>query len=382
MSVGARPGHFSEPVPFEVPDLLEIFRLHLPLLEPFVAAHGVEEVRDLLLVRAVAEDGSDGWGECSTLSRPGYTPECTALAWEVLRDDLAPKLLASRRLPPAPADPMAATSLEVACSDLALRRLGRPLSAEFGGSVSRAPVGVVVGIQPSLEALLDVVDRRVTEGYAQVKLKVAPNWFLEPLEVVRAAWPDLPLAADANGSLVGWADGPADDEVARFERLRLDYLEQPMPADDLGSHGRLVRTLDTPLALDESISGWRTFEEAIEQSGAPFVVNVKPARLGGIDATRALLHRIEIAGCSAFVGGMLESGVGRATALAVATSPVCNRVGDLGPSDRYYAEDVVTRAFTMNDGTLAVPADPGLGVEVDRDAVDRFTVDHVVVRRA
>ncbi len=382
MTPEARPGRFSEPLPLEVPEHLELVRVRIPLVEPFATAHGVERDRDLVLVHAVAADGVEGWGECSTLSHPGYSPEHTPAAWTVLRDELAPAVLEGRSAPSARANPMAMAGLEVACVDLAHRRLGRSLTAELGPGVERVPVGTVVGVASSVDELLAVVERRLREGYAQVKLKVTPGWLLEPLRAVRRAWPDLVLAADANGSLGEWLEGVAPPDLAELDGLGLSYLEQPSTPGRLAGDASLLGSLDTPIALDESIPDAAAFHEAVgAMSGAPFVVNVKLARLGGLRATIEVLHHIAGAGCSAFVGGMLESGVGRAAAVAVATSPVCNLVGDLGPSGRYFARDVITEPFVLRGGTVAVPAGAGIGVDVDLSAVEAFAVDRATIAR-
>lgn len=381
MTAEVRPGRFSEPIPYEVPERFELTRVQMPMHEPFVTAHGVERDRDLIVVRALAADGVEGWGECSTLTRPGYSTEHTEGAWAVLVDELAPAALEGTATR-SRSNHMAFASLEVACCDLALRRLDRSLTVEFGRGVERIPVGVVVGVQSTGDALLRVVEGRVAEGYAQVKLKVTPEWFVDPLRAVRRTWPDLALAADANGSLGEWWDGEDSTGIEAIDDLGLDYLEQPLPPGRADAAASLMAKLaNTPVAFDESIVDRAAFGAMVQSAGVPFVVNVKPARLGGLGETRELLHEIAEAGCSAFVGGMLESGIGRATAVAVATSPVCNRTADLGPSDRYFGRDLITDPFVLAEGTLRVPAGPGIGVEVDLDAIDAFAVGRVTVER-
>lgn len=382
------------PLPKAVPRAIELVWVRLPLLEPFVSSHGVEHDRQVVLVQAIGDgdapgDVANGWGECSALNEPTYTSEHTAGAWDVLRDRLAPAALQGGRARSAATDdlitdaltaglaianPMAATAVEVACVDLALRRTGASLADELGRARDTVRSGVVVGIPASIDALLAMVASRLEAGYRQVKLKIRPGWDVEPLRAVRRCWPDLVLAADANGSfdlagLVDLAEGLDD--------LDLAYVEQPLPAPGVTDTVELVRRLSTPVALDESIVDVATADEALDRVPG-VVVNLKPARVGGLDASRALLASMAARSASAFVGGMLETGVGRAVALAVASTPPCTAVSDLGPSDRYFEHDI-TESFVLHGGCLAVPNGPGIGVTVDQDRLDDVAVRRLMI---
>lgn len=354
---------------------VELVRVRLPLLTPFHTAHGTEEVRDLVLVAVTLDDGTVGWGECSALARPTYTGEHTAGAWLVLRDELVPALLADVDAGVV-GHPMAAHALATARSDAALRRRGRrlveELGAQHGRPAERLPVTAVVGRAPSIDELLEVVAERIEGGAALVKLKVSPHPDdLAAVAAVRATWPELALAVDGNGTL-------DPRSVAVLDGLALAYVEQPAPADDLLRSAALAARLEAPVALDESITSVASLEVALAV-GAGRIVNVKPARLGGTTVATEVARTAHDAGWGVFVGGMLESGVGRAAALAVAALPTCTLPTDLGPSARYFATDVTEAIVADGDGRVLVPPGPGLGVVPLAAVLAERTIDRLVV---
>jgi len=362
-------------VPPVLPVTVELRRVRLPLVRPMVAAHGVERDRDVVLVAATLADGSVGWGECSTLGRPTYTGEWTEAAWWVLRDELAPAALAGRASGVV-GHPMASASVSTAVLDARLRSVSVNLAASLGAEPGRAvPSTAVSGVQPSVDDLLRGVAADLAAGHRSVKCKIRPGWDVEPLAAVRSAWPDLALAADANGAY-------ARDDLDRLvslDRLGLLYLEQPFAPDQLLLSAELVRSAGTPVALDESVTSAATVDVVVAL-GAAGVLSIKPARLGGIAEAVRVAELAVAHGLGAFVGGMLETGVGRAAALAVAALPGCDLPTDLGPSSRYFTDDVTER-FALDDGTLAVPTGPGIGVAPDADRLDAATVDHLVLTR-
>lgn len=345
---------------------VELRWVRLPLRQPHRAAHGTEAVREVVLVRAFDADGAEGWGECSALSRPTYTAEHTAGAFAVLRDVLVPAALAGED--PVRTHPMAAAALECARVDLFLRREGRNLAEVLGGARRRLPTTAVVGGPRRLGELLEEVGRHVDEGAAMVKLKVEPGWDTTPLTAVRSALPDLPLAADANG-----AYGDEPERALALDDLGLAYLEQPLPADDLRATASLAERLTTPVALDESAPSPGLLDAALAL-GAGSVVNVKPARVGGLAQAGACATTAIGWNARCFVGGMLETGVGRAAALAVAASSAFSLPTDLGPSSRYFDDDVTEPLELDGDGLLVVPSGPGLGVTPRPDRLEAVTV--------
>jgi len=246
-------------------------------------------------------------------------------------------------------------------------------------SLNRAGVecGVSVGRFP-VDELLEQVAGYVDAGYQRVKLKILPRHDVEPVAAVRAQFPEIELWADANGSYT-LADV---DTLLALDDVHVGLLEQPLPDDDLLGNAAVARAIATPVCLDESLTSARATEHAIEL-GACAVVNLKAARVGGLlEAVR--VHDLCVArGVPVWCGGMLETGIGRAANLALASLPGFTLPGDLSASDRYFARDVITEPFTLaSDGTMAVPMGPGLGVEVDLDYVDAITLDREVFEPA
>lgn len=357
-----------------------LHRIRLPLRAPHRAATAHESVRDLVLVEVERADGVVGWGECSALSRPTYTAEHTAGAWLVLRDELAPALLDGRPSPVV-GHPMAHAAVRGAMLDAELRGAGRSLADHLAAAVGATVLSgvartAVVASDAEPGAVVALVAARLAEGCAAVKLKASPDPMrLAAAEAVRRAWPDLSLAVDWNGT--------ADEEaLRRIDGLGVRYHEQPAPAGALATSAGWAHQLAAPVALDESIVDVPSLEAAAF-TGAGSLVNLKPARCGGLDEAAALVRRAAELGLGWFVGGMLESGVGRAGALALAAldHPALAAPTDLGPSAQYVDVDVTDPVTIDADGWLVVPRGPGLGVEVDRAAVAAATTDRFELAR-
>jgi O-succinylbenzoate synthase len=349
--------------------------VRLPLRTPFASAHGTETVREVTIVKLVAEDGVTGWGECSSLGAPGYATEIGSASWDALRGEIVPALLAGGSWRD-PSRPMASAAVDTALADLDCRSRHASLAARLGGIRSSVESCAVIGLVPSLDELLAAASARVAEGYRHLKLKIRPGWDVEPLRAVRDRFPQVSLAADANGS---YDDGEAAFPAAAIDSLGLVYLEQPFPADRLDLAAELGARAATPIALDESIGSVEAARRAV-QTGAARVLNVKPARLGGIGAASEVCEAAAGLGVDAFVGGMLETGVGRAAALAVAGLPGCTLPTDLGPSSRYFVQDL-TEPIEMCGGRIPVPDGEGIGVAPLPERLAAFTVDHAVLRR-
>lgn len=356
----------------------------LPLKEPFRISSGVQTVRRILLVQLLAagSDRVEGWGECPAAELPNYGPETVDTAWLAIRLWLAPRLLGRAFERPEDVFPaldhnlrghhMAKACLEMASWELAARRQGKPLAVLLGGERRTIEVGISLGIQESTAALIDKARASLERGYRKVKVKIMPGRDLADLRAVRMALgPAAPLMADANNAYT-----LADVELfRRLDDLGLMMIEQPLAWDDLLRHARLQRELRTPICLDESITGPERAEDALEL-GSGRIVNIKPGRVGGFRQSRAVHDLCAARGVPVWCGGMLESGVGRAHNVALAALPNFRLPGDLSPSDRYWEQDIVTPAWTMDgEGRMTVPWDrPGMGVEVDLERVEALTV--------
>jgi O-succinylbenzoate synthase len=260
-------------------------------------------------------------------------------------------------LAPVKGHRMAKAALETAVLDAELRAAGRPLSRELGAVVDRVPSGVSVGIQDSIPRLLDAVEGYLAEGYVRIKLKIEPGWDVEPVRAVRERFgDDVLLQVDANTAYT-LRDAR---HLARLDPFGLLLIEQPLEEEDLLGHAELARRIGTPVCLDESVVSAQTAAAAITL-GACSIINIKPGRVGGyLEARR--IHDLAVAhGVAVWCGGMLETGIGRAANAALAALPGFTLPGDISASGRFYATDI-TEPFVVEDGHIAVPTGPGLGV--------------------
>jgi O-succinylbenzoate synthase len=350
-------------------DAVDLFVVRLPLVRPFETSFGRLDAREFVLVRA-AQDGLSGWGECVADADPYYSSETTVTAWHVLSRHLVPAILAAGLGHPREAHArwrfvrghrMAKASLEMALWDLAARREGRPLCELLGAAPRPVPAGVSIGIEPSIEALLDRVAEERDAGYLRIKIKIKPGWDCEPVAAIRARFGAIPLMVDANAA---YAD-EAPDALAGLDDFDLTMIEQPLDYDDLVRHARLQAVLRTSLCLDESITGPRAAADAIE-IGACRVINIKPGRVGGLAPSMDVHDLARDRQVPVWHGGMLETGIGRAHNLHLSTLPGFVLPGDVAASRRYFDPDLVARPIELSpDGTIAIPPGPGIGVEPD-----------------
>ena len=365
-------------------EVIELRHVRMRLREPFETSFGVEIDRDCIILR-VESEGTTGWGECVAGITPGYSYETTKTAWHILSEFYVPTVLGRevadvedyhRRLGAFKGHNLARAGLEMALWDLIGKMQGKALATILGGVAERVPVGVSIGIQPDPSALVDAVGRYVEAGYRRVKIKIKPGRDVGEVEAVRKSFPELPLQVDANSAYTL-------EDVAIFEELddhQLLLIEQPLAEDDLLDHSRLQARLQTPICLDESILSARHARQAL-QIDACRVINIKAGRVSGLLEGLAVHDLCYQAGVPVWCGGMLETGIGRAANLALASLPGFTLPGDISASDRYYAEDIAEPRFTLNpDSTIDVPTGSGLGVEVVSDALDRVTLHREVYK--
>lgn len=369
---------------------VELRRIGLPLVTPFRTSFGEQTARDILLVRVElrADDGtiSEGWGECVALSEPSYSPEYVDGAQHVITHHLLPRVwdlneLRAADIAPALAKlhghPMAKGALEMAVLDAELRAADQSFADLLGVARERIPSGVSVGIFPSVDGLLEQVQRYVDEGYVRIKLKIEPGFDIEPVGAVREMiGVEMPLQVDAN-TAYSRTDGA---HLARLDEFGLLLIEQPLAEEDVIGHAQLAARVDTPICLDESLVSAATTADAIEL-GACEIANIKPGRVGGyLEAVR--IHDLCVdRDVPVWCGGMLETGIGRAANAALAALPGFTLPGDISASTRFYADDIVTDPISIVDGHVMVPRSAGLGFEVDRDFLDRVTMAVIDVPR-
>lgn len=357
---------------------MELRRVSLPLVAPFRTSGGVQDHRDVLLIRVQGPD-SEGWGECAATNEPLYTSEYVEGAHALIRAHLVPRLWALAQvtaekvgpaLAPVKGHPMAKAAIEMAVLDAELTARGESLAAHLGAVRDMVPSGVSVGLPASgrVEELLDTVDGYLADGYTRVKLKIEPGFDIEPVRAVRERFGGgLPLQVDANGAYT-LADAGHLGGLDPFDLL---LIEQPLAEDDIAGHAALARRISTPICLDESITSASVAADAISR-GACSVVNIKAARVGGYLEARRVHDVCGARGVAVWCGGMLETGLGRAANLALAALPGFTLPGDLSASDRYWRRDL-TEPFVLENGHLRVPGGPGLGVRPDPGYLDELT---------
>ncbi|HYP52232.1 MAG TPA: o-succinylbenzoate synthase [Pyrinomonadaceae bacterium] len=358
---------------------IELREIRLSLVHFFETSFGRTTERRIALVRAVDEDGAEGWGECTAGEGPFYSEEWVESAWVVIRDYLAPMTLGrevagaaevSDLMRSVRGNRMAKAAIETAAWDLEARKLGVPRWKHLGGVRAEVACVVSIGIQDSVESLLEKIERELAAGYRRIKIKIKPGWDASVVERVRARFPDVPLMVDANSAYT-----LADAELFRaLDRFKLMMVEQPLAYDDREDHAKLQQQVKTPVCLDESIRSAEDARKALE-TGACRVVNVKLGRVGGHSEARRVERVCREAGVPVWCGGMLESGIGRAHNIAMSTLEGFTLPGDVSASARYWEEDIIEPPVTVTPrGTIEAPVAPGIGFEVRRERVDALTV--------
>ena len=362
---------------------VELRRIKLSLVAPFETSFGVQTERDILLLHALT-DGHEGWGECVAGEEPTYSSEYVEGAQAVLISHLIPRLLdrdisaadVGRILRPVHGHNMAKAALEMAVLDAELRARGESFAKFFGATREAVDCGVSVGIHRSIAELLETVGAYLEQGYRRIKLKIKPGWDVEPVSAVRERFGDVPLQVDANTAYT-LADA---EHLAALDPFKLLLIEQPLPEEEVLAHAKLARLVGTPICLDESITSAQAAADAIEL-GACRIINVKPGRVGGYLEGRKIHDLCAERGIPVWMGGMLETGLGRAGNVAMAAMPNFTLPGDTSASDRYYHRDI-TEPFVLDEGRLAVPRGPGLGVTPDGEYLDSITFWKGTVGRA
>jgi O-succinylbenzoate synthase len=361
---------------------VELRRIRMPLVAPFETSFGVQTERDILLLNAITTDG-EGWGECVAGEEPTYSSEYVDGAQRVLIEHLLPRLFGeqtigaadvARILRPVHGHQMAKAAIEMALLDVELRARGESFGHYFGAVREAVDCGVSVGIHPTIPALLETVGGYLAEGYRRIKLKIKPGWDVAPVRAVRERFGDVPLQVDAN-TAYSLADA---GHLAQLDEFGLLLIEQPLPEEQVLAHADLARAVHTPICLDESITSAQAAEDAIRLEACR-IINIKPGRVGGYIEARRIHDVCAAHGVPVWMGGMLETGLGRAGNVAMAAMQNFTLPGDTSASDRYYHRDI-TEPFVLRDGRLKVPSGPGLGVAIDLDFLDEVTYWRETVR--
>jgi O-succinylbenzoate synthase len=358
---------------------IELREIRLPLIHFFETSFGRTTERRIILVRVNDSEGGEGWGECTAGEGPFYSEEWTESAWPTIKDFLAPMVVgqeiedaagANALMKKVRGNRMAKAAIETGCWDMEARRAGVPLWKHLGGVHEEIACGVSIGIQDSVEELLEKIATELAAGYQRIKIKIKPGWDLTVVRKVRERYPEILLMGDANSAYTL-------NDVELFQALddfNLMMIEQPLAHDDMFDHAELQKQIKTPVCLDESIHSAEDAQHASD-IGACRIVNVKLGRVGGHAEARRVETVCRERSVPIWCGGMLESGIGRAHNIALASLAGFTLPGDISASARYWEEDIIDPPVTVTArGTIIAPAGPGIGFEVNRSRVDSLTM--------
>lgn len=357
---------------------LELLHLRMPLVRAFETSIGRFADHEAVIVRAES-GGLVGYGEVSASAAPLHSPETVQTAWHVIRDFLAPKIKGQEIAAPGPISEVfafvrghhqAKAGIEMAVLDLFGKAQKRPAWQILGGDRTEVPAGATLGIEESVDELLARAEEALARGYQRLKVRIRPRWDIDVLAAVRRKFPTVPLLADG-GSAYTLADA---EHLRALDALELVLLEQPLGWDDVVDHAKLQSRIRTPVALGESIQSYDDARRAFEL-GSCRMMNVNPARVGGPYAAKMIHNVARAHKAPVWCGGMLETGIGRAHHLALATLPNFTLPGDIAASDRYYVEDIIDPPVTVTaEGTILVPNSPGIGYNVVEKRLNRYCV--------
>ena len=358
---------------------IELREIRLPLIHFFETSFGRTTERRILLVRVTDSDGAEGWGECTAGEGPFYSYEWTETAWTTIHEFLAPMVIgrnieraahAFSLMKSVRGHRMAKATIENACWDLEAKRLGIPLWKHLGGSRTEISCGVSIGIQDSVEILLEKIRKEVDAGYQRIKIKIKPGWDVKVVERVLKEFPTIRLMGDANSAY-------SLKDVALFKELdnfKLMMLEQPLAHDDIFDHAQLQKQIETPICLDESICSAEDATHAIDL-GSCRIINIKLGRVGGHSEAQRVEEVAREKNIPVWCGGMLESGIGRAHNIAMSTLSGFTLPGDVSASSRYWEEDVIEPSVTISrSGTIQAPSAPGIGFGINLPRIEAATI--------
>jgi len=360
----------------------ELLLFSLPLVSPFETSFGSIDHREIIVCRLQA-DGITAYGECAADVDPLYSYETNSICWEILRKYLAPLLANTRTIgeflqesSPIRGHNMSKATLEGALWDLLAKSQNVPLFRLWNGSKQKIPCGVSVGLQKDIPALLQKIQSHLEEGYRRIKIKIKPKRDFELLKAIRSELPDIPLMADANAAYT------LDDAelLKSLDQFNLMMIEQPLHYEDLFEHSALQAQVKTPICLDESVHSLRAAKAALQMKSCK-IINIKTGRVGGHTESIRIHDLAKSHGVPVWCGGMLESGIGRAHNLALASLPNFTLPGDTSASSRYWHRDIIDPSVTIDhEGFATIPEKPGIGYEVNTEFLNSLVQQKEIIR--
>ncbi|SER88816.1 O-succinylbenzoate synthase [Gracilibacillus ureilyticus] len=353
-------------------------RISMPLLQPFANSRHTVNEKDFYLIELIDQDGFKGYGETVAFDSPWYTEETTNTARSIIEHELVSYLAEPmdqpgtfmKRAETVRRHHMAKAAVEGALWDLFAKRENKPLYRAIGSDNNQVKVGVAIGRKQNISILLQAIQTAVDNGYRRIKLKINRDEDLAVLDAVRSKYPDVPLMVDANSAYT------IDDlaHIKKFDQYNLMMIEQPFAYDDFVDHAKLVQAINTPICLDESIHSFADARTAIALNSCQ-IMSIKLGRVGGFSQALAIHQLCERHHIPVWSGGMLEAGVGRAQSLALATLPNFSLPADQAGSDRYWKRDIITPAITASNGIITLPDKPGIGYEIDEEALQFYRTE-------
>ncbi|URN95913.1 MAG: o-succinylbenzoate synthase [Candidatus Pristimantibacillus lignocellulolyticus] len=360
---------------------IELYRISMELKAPFVTANGAYVDRETILIEVTDREGNCGWGECVAFATPWYTEETVQGSWHILQSFLIPTLLGVTLKHPneipnifsnVKRNQMAKAGLEMAIWDLYSQLIGQPLHQLIGGVKEELKVGVAIGLQSSMDEYYRLIDHYSADGYERMKIKIKPGNDITLVEALRSRYPKLPLMVDANSAY-------DLNDIAHLQQLddyNLMMIEQPLAADDIVDHAKLQAKMNTPICLDESIITYDDARKAIEL-GSCQVINVKLGRVGGMTEAIRIHDLCKEHDIAIWCGGMLESGIGRAHNMALASLSHFTIPGDISASARYWHKDVILPEVKIEHGGVLLPSGAGIGFEVNKEYIEHLALERL-----
>lgn len=363
---------------------VKLRHLAMDMKFPFTTSFGTMQKKNFILLEARDATGTVGWGESVAFDAPWYTEETMRTNWHMLEDFLIPLVLhkelqhpdeVSTLFAPIRKNNMAKSTIEGAIWDIYAQHTKQSLAQALGGTKNQIEVGISIGIQPSIDQLIAVVDKQIRAGYKRIKIKIKPGWDVDVIHALREKFPHVPLMADANSAY-------SLQDIAHLKKLDaydLLMIEQPLATDDVIDHAKLQQHITTPICLDESITSLEDARKAVE-IGAAKIINIKIGRVGGLTEARKIHDYCLAQNVPVWCGGMLEAGIGRAHNVALTSLSNFILPGDTAGSDHYWEKDIITPEVIVKNGYIDVPNMPGIGYAIDLEAVNRYTVSEKIYR--
>ncbi len=366
--------------------LARIHEVSLPLRQAFATGFGIIENKPELIIELVTDKGLRGFGESAALSEPVYTSEFVDGCKSVLRQFILPTILnrefsTIEEFAAAYAgivgNPIAKTGVECAFWHLLAQHENRSLKSLVHGTQDTIDVGETIDLRSSVDEVVSDAEHLLEVGFHRIKLKIKPGWDVKPLSALRERWPGISISVDCNSSYSSDTD---IELLVDFKKFNLSMIEQPFTARDLVGHARLQTKTNIPICLDESIESVDDLRTAVAL-GSCKVVNIKPGRVGGLLEAIAIQEYASDNDIEVWCGGMLETGIGRAFNMALASRSAFKIPNDMSPSNTFYEDDIVCQGLVLNpNGTINVSDEPGLGYEIDEEKLKKYTVDTITVK--